>query len=59
MSDTAFEHFPHILGEWLKGSGPESDIVISTRVRFARNIRGFPFTGRADEAQRRDGVERV
>ena len=59
MSDTAFEHFPHILGEWLKGSGPESDIVISTRVRFARNIRGFPFTGRADEAQRRDVLKLI
>jgi len=30
-------------GEWLKGTGPESDIVISSRVRLARNLRRFPF----------------
>ncbi|MFM8724759.1 MAG: ATP--guanido phosphotransferase, partial [Planctomycetaceae bacterium] len=29
-------------GEWLRGDGPESDIVISSRVRLARNIAGFP-----------------
>jgi protein arginine kinase len=48
----AFDGFPHLLGEWLKGSGPDSDIVISTRVRLARNIQGYPFTGRANAAQR-------
>lgn len=30
-------------GEWLKGTGPESDIVISSRIRLARNVDGFPF----------------
>jgi protein arginine kinase len=30
-------------GEWLKGTGPESDIVISSRVRLARNLHRFPF----------------
>jgi len=25
-------------GEWLRGTGPESDIVISTRLRLARNL---------------------
>ena len=44
----------HPLGEWLKGAGPEGDVVISTRVRLARNLRGFPFTGRADARQRAD-----
>ncbi len=34
------------LGEWLKGSGPESDIVISSRVRVARNVSGFPLKAR-------------
>jgi protein arginine kinase len=32
------------LGEWLKGSGPESDIAICTRVRFARNVQGYRFS---------------
>ena len=39
-------------GEWLRGSGPESDIVISSRVRLARNLAEFPFISRASEADR-------
>ncbi|MGV2341635.1 MAG UNVERIFIED_CONTAM: hypothetical protein LVR18_49260 [Planctomycetaceae bacterium] len=31
----------------VRGDGPESDIVISSRVRLARNIAGFPFISRA------------
>ena len=34
-------------GEWLRGDGPESDIVISSRVRLARNVAGFAFVTRA------------
>jgi len=25
-------------GEWLRGTGPESDIVMSSRIRLARNL---------------------
>ena len=39
-------------GEWLRGSGPESDIVISSRVRLARNLAEFPFISRASQADR-------
>ena len=53
-------------GEWLRGNGPESDIVISTRIRLARNLAQFPFPNRADEATRsevegllRDRFERL
>ena len=28
-------------GEWMRGTGPEAEIVISSRVRLARNVRGF------------------
>lgn len=52
MTLPAFNHFPHMLGEWLKGAGPESDIVVSTRVRLARNVKGYPFTLRANSQQR-------
>jgi len=30
-------------GEWLRGSGPHSDIVVSSRIRLARNLADFPF----------------
>jgi protein arginine kinase len=39
-------------GEWLRGTGPESDIVISSRVRLARNLARFPFLTQATEAER-------
>ncbi len=39
-------------GEWLRGSGPESDIVISSRIRLARNLADFPFISRATEKDR-------
>src|SRR5229473_28166 len=42
----------HTSGEWLRGSGPESDIVISTRVRLARNLAAFPFSNRASSYQK-------
>ncbi len=36
-------------GAWLSGNGPEADIVVSSRIRLARNIAGFPFISRADD----------
>ncbi|MDA0841021.1 MAG: protein arginine kinase [Planctomycetota bacterium] len=35
------------VGEWLRGTGAESDIVISSRVRLARNVDGFHFLTKA------------
>jgi protein arginine kinase len=40
-------------GQWLQGSGPQSDIVISSRIRLARNLADFPFVGQASEGDRR------
>jgi protein arginine kinase len=37
---------------WLDASGKNSDIVLSTRVRLARNVEGFAFTGRARDGER-------
>jgi protein arginine kinase len=42
----------HTSGEWLRGGGPESDIVISSRIRLARNLAAFPFTNRASSYQK-------
>jgi len=39
-------------GEWLRGSGPEADIVISSRIRLARNLADFPFISRATRQDR-------
>lgn len=40
--------------EWLRGTGDAADVVISSRVRIARNLAGFPFmttAGRVDRTQ--------
>lgn len=44
---------------WLQGGGPESEIVLSTRVRLARNLQGFPFSVRAGRDERRMILKRV
>jgi protein arginine kinase len=45
-------------GEWLRGSGPEADIVISSRIRLARNLADFPFISRAT-TQDRSRIEKI
>jgi protein arginine kinase len=45
-------------GEWLRGAGPESDIVISSRIRLARNLADFPFISRATP-QDRTRIEKI
>src|SRR5687768_425554 len=39
-------------GEWLRGSGPMSEIVISSRIRLARNVAGYSFLSRCTRHQR-------
>ncbi|MCF6159255.1 MAG: protein arginine kinase [wastewater metagenome] len=41
-------------GEWLRGTGPESDIVISSRIRLARNVARYPFLSRANAKQKKE-----
>ncbi len=40
-------------GEWLKAEGPESHIVVSSRVRLARNIAGHRFIPRMSDREKR------
>ena len=47
------------LGEWLRGSGPDVDVVVSTRIRLARNLADLPFTTRASPAQKGEIEARV
>jgi protein arginine kinase len=48
----------HTSGEWLRGTGPESDIAISCRIRLARNLAQFQFTNRANAYQKAE-IENV
>ncbi len=44
---------------WLDASGPESHLVLSTRVRLARNLTAFPFQGRSSDAERERMLKEV
>ncbi len=44
-------------GEWLRGAGPLADVVISSRVRLARNLAGLPFVAKANRRQRYEVLE--
>ena len=47
----------HVRG-WIVGDGPESDVVLGTRVRLARNVEGIPFPGVATPEQLREVATR-
>ena len=37
---------------WLDASGPASHLVLSTRIRLARNLAAYPFVGRNSDRER-------
>jgi protein arginine kinase len=45
--------------EWLKGTGPNSNIVISSRIRLARNLRRVPFSHWANKKQKEQVLEKA
>jgi protein arginine kinase len=47
------------LARWLDGSGEESGLVVSSRIRLARNLRQIRYTSRASEEDRGRVVEAV
>ena len=42
---------------WYTESGNEGDVVLSSRIRLARNIKGIPFPRRADDEQQNKVIE--
>ncbi len=47
------------LSDWMKGGGAEADIVISSRIRLARNLNALPFPLIATEEQLQQVTEQV
>src|SRR5262245_55369911 len=43
--------------QWLRGDGQEADIVLSSRVRLARNLAGVPFGNKATREQRQQVID--
>lgn len=48
-----------ILPEWARTTGDDGDIVLSSRIRLARNIRNYPFPHYASESQLDDVLLRM
>ena len=46
-------------GQWLRGGGPAGEVVISSRVRLARNLAGLPFLGRSTRSHQRELEQRL
>ena len=49
----------HQTGEWLRGSGPKGEIVMSSRIRLARNLEGIQFSQWGNKTQRQEVRKRV
>lgn len=46
------EHlFTELDSKWIKAAGPEADVVLTSRIRLARNFRAFPFPHLLDNQQ--------
>ena len=46
-------------GEWLRGAGPMHDVVISSRIRLARNLAGVPFLAQCGAEQQNEIEQRL
>ncbi len=44
---------------WYNKAGKENDVVVSSRIRFARNIADYPFDSKMDETSANEIIEKV
>ena len=47
------------INEWFNGSGPLADIVISSRIRLARNLAGYKFLSRCSTAEKSEILKKL
>ena len=47
------------INEWFGGSGPLADIVISSRIRLARNLAGYKFLSRCSTAEKSEILKKL
>ena len=45
--------------KWYQRSGEQDDIIVSTRVRLARNVADLPFPGKMTDGQREELAKRA
>ncbi|MBN2378243.1 protein arginine kinase [candidate division WOR-3 bacterium] len=49
----------HEVGSWLSGEGPDGEIVISSRIRLARNLTGLKFLGYTSDPEQEEILKSV
>jgi protein arginine kinase len=59
MGDNQKKLFDCRVPLWMQQAGPEGDIVLSSRIRLARNLNGVPFPGQASADQLKQVGNRV
>lgn len=59
MPDWDFESLAATAGEWLRGSGPQSNYVVSSRIRLARNLAAYPFATQSSPDDRQTVEQRL
>lgn len=47
------------LSKWIEGSGPYQDVVVSSRIRLARNLKDYPFPGKLTSEKQKEVVEKI
>lgn len=47
------------ISEWLKSTGPNSDIIMSSRIRLARNLEKLPFSHWANKKQQEEVLSKT
>ncbi|TBL69158.1 protein arginine kinase [Paenibacillus thalictri] len=57
MAETHF--FENALSDWMKDDGPDSEIVVSSRIRIARNLNPSPFPMLATNQQSKEVLDQV
>ena len=53
------ENISRQISEWFDGKGPHSDIVISSRIRLARNLAGYEFLPRLTPERQEEILEKL
>jgi len=47
------------INEWFSGSGPMADVVISSRIRLARNLAGYKFLSRCTNTEKAEILKKL
>ncbi len=47
------------INEWFNGTGPMADIVVSSRIRLARNLAGYKFLSKCTDAEKSEILEKL